>query len=191
MNANIEQAHQSPSRPLEANEPVAKTEELPKLSAQEFRVYNSMAEHMNYFHEHFRQTWNLLYTAASSGARPAGMSIRAYLNTGEQFAHHLTVHHTIEERHIFPVLARKMPAFREELELLTQHTQIHEGLVKFEKYIEECKSGERELQMGEVKGIMDTFGTVLWTHLDQEVAQLGAENMRKFWTMNEMRQMPM
>ena len=119
------------------------------------------------------------------------MSIKSYLSTGAEFAHHLTIHHTIEERHIFPVLARKMPAFKEELQLLTHHKRIHEGLEVFEAYIDACRTGEKELRMEEVKGIMDGFGAVLWEHLDAEVEQLGAENMRRFWTLEEMRRMPM
>jgi len=89
------------------------------------------------------------------------------------------------------LLAVKMPAFRKELELLTQHKQIHAGLDKLQAYLEHCKSGEKDLRMEELKKIMDSFGDVLWTHLDAEVKQLGAENMRKFWTMEEMRRMPM
>ena len=84
-----------------------------------------------------------------------------------------------------------MPAFREELELLTQHKQIHEGLEKFEEYIGKCRSGETDLRMEELKEIMDSFGEVLWAHLDDEVKQLGAENMRKYWTVAEMKKMPM
>lgn len=142
-------------------------------------------------HNHFRATWNDLYNAASTGKRPSGMSIRTYLRTVEELCSHLTMHHTIEERHIFPVLAKKMPAFKKEMELLTQHKAIHEGIEKLEEYVDQCKMGEKELRMGEMKEIMDSFGTVLWTHLDEEVQQLGAENMRKFWTLDEMRRMPM
>jgi len=166
-------------------------EELPKLSAAEFRVYNSMAEHMEYFHNRFRQNWKVLYGACSSGKRPNGMSIRQFLSTAEQFAEHLTMHHTIEEMHIFPVLATKMPAFRKELELLTQHKQIHNGLDKFEDYVRRCRSGETDLRMDELKTLMDGFGDVLWAHLDDEVKQLGAENMRKYWSPQEMKRMPM
>lgn len=184
--------------------------ELPKLSAAEFRVYNRMAEHMDMFvrrpdhpslpghqlthftqHNNFRQTWHLLYNACTSGKKPQGMTLRALLQVGDDFAHHLTVHHTIEERHIFPVLAKKMPAFRKELELLTQHKQIHDGLEKFEAYIAQCRSGERELRFGELREVMDTFGGVLWEHLDAEVHELRAENMRKFWSQEEMRRLPM
>ena len=97
------------------------------------------------------------------------MSIRAFLNLGLQLCHHLTLHHTIEEQHIFPVLAQKMPKFRKELQFLTQHKQIHAGLDKFEEYLNQCKTGEKEVRLDEMKEIMDTFGKVLWQHLDDEV----------------------
>lgn len=118
------------------------------------------------------------------------MSIRAFLAVGEQFCHHLTVHHTIEEQHIFPVLAKKMPAFKKELQLLTQHKRIHAGLDRFEEYLGQCRSGERELRMEEMKTVMEGFGQVLWEHLDDEVRELRAENMRKFWSPEEMRRIP-
>ena len=57
--------------------------------------------------------------------------------------------------------------------------------------MERCRSGERELRLDELKDIMDGFGKVLWTHLDDEVRTLGAENMRKYWTLEEMNTMPM
>ncbi|KAH9882139.1 hypothetical protein J1614_001311 [Plenodomus biglobosus] len=164
---------------------------LPKLTPSEFRQYNRMAEHMDYFHNNFRNTWNVLYSACEANKRPNNMSIRQFIQLGQQFCHHLTVHHTIEEQHIFPILAKKMPAFKKELELLTQHKQIHAGLDKLEKYLEECSDGERELRMAELKEILDGFGKVLWQHLDDEVKQLGAENMRKYWTLEEMRRIPM
>lgn len=171
----------------------SKSEEqaLPKLSPAEFRGYNHMAEQMEYYHNHFRHTWNSLYKACETNKRPAGMSIRQFLATAEQFCHQLTFHHTIEEQSIFPVLAKRMPVFKQEMELLEQHKGIHEGLEVLEAYIAECRSGEKELQLREMKRIMDGFGKVLWTHLDAEVKQLGAENMRKYWTLAEMRQLPM
>ena len=101
------------------------------------------------------------------------------------------MHHTIEEQHIFPVLAKKMPAFKKELDLLTQHKQIHLGLDKLEKYLDECERGERELRLQELKEILDSFGTVLWQHLDDEVKELEAENMRRYWSLEEMRRIPM
>jgi len=128
-----------------------------------------------------------MYKACENNKRPAGMSIRQFLRTGLEFCNHLGMHHGIEEQHVFPLLAKKMPAFRKELELLTQHKEIHQGLKKFQEYLENCQSGENELRLVEMKRLMDQFGDVLWRHLDDEVKELGAENMRKYWTLEEMR----
>ncbi|TID25825.1 hypothetical protein E6O75_ATG03688 [Venturia nashicola] len=175
--------------PTSAN--VLKEESLPKLSATEFRAYNSMAEHMDYFHSRFRSSWTLLYGACESGKRPSNISMRQFLSTGLDFCSHLEMHHNIEEQHIFPVLANKMPAFRHNLQMRSQHKEIHAGLVKLQAYLEEVRTGGKELNLRELKVIMDGFGKVLWEHLDDEVEQLGAENMRTFWSVDEMRRMPM
>lgn len=132
----------------------------------------------------------MLYNACTTNKRPSGMSLRQFLGAGIDFCHHLEVHHSIEEQHIFPILARKMPAFRKELELLTQHKQIHKGMDEMSAYLEACKTGEKELRLDELREIMDKWGAVLWQHLDDEVRQLGAENMRKYWTLEEMRRIP-
>jgi len=58
---------------------------LPKLSASEFRQYNRMAEHMNYFHDNFRATWKVLYGACEAQKRPKNMSIRQFISMGQQF----------------------------------------------------------------------------------------------------------
>ncbi|EKG14419.1 hypothetical protein MPH_08408 [Macrophomina phaseolina MS6] len=119
------------------------------------------------------------------------MSLQQFLPFGLDFCKHLERHHGLEERVIFPFLARKMPAFRKELELLTQHKQIHAGLHSLQEYLQETEQGARDFRMQEMKEIMDSFGTVLWEHLKDEVEQLGAENMRKYWALEEMRQIPM
>jgi len=168
--------------------------QLPKLTAAEFRAYNSMAEHMEYFHNHFRQTWTLLHTACETNTRPRNLSLRQFLQTGLQFVSHLETHHGIEEAHIFPVLARKMPEFKAGRNadlLLNQHKEIHKGMEQLETYLTQCRNGETELELKVLKTKMDSWGEVLWKHLDQEVKTLGAENMRKYWTVEEMRRMPM
>lgn len=119
------------------------------------------------------------------------MSIRQFLSMGLDFCHHLGAHHSIEETYVFPVLSRKMPQFQEQEHLLEQHRDIHRGLDLFQEYLEKCKSGEQELRLEQLKEIMDGFGKVLWAHLDDEVETLGAENMRKYWTLQEINRIMM
>ena len=84
-----------------------------------------------------------------------------------------------------------MQAFRQELTLLTQHKEIHRGLDQLEAYLGKCRTGETSLDFDSLKALMDGFGDVLWSHLDDEVKELGAENMRRYWTLAEMEVMPM
>lgn len=69
------------------------------------------------------------------------------------------MHHSIEEQHIFPILAAKMPEFkqgRNAAELLRQHKEIHEGMDVFEEYLRQCKNGETELDLRTLKIKMDS-----------------------------------
>lgn len=61
---------------------------------------------------------------------------------------------------------------------------------RLDAYLMDCRSGEKELRLDEMKKVMDSFGKVLWDHLEDEVRTLGAENMRKYWTQEEMRRLP-
>ena len=88
---------------------------------------------------------------------------------------------------MFPVLAQRMPAFAPNVELVRQHGLIHEGLERLGVYL---RGVTEEVDFGEVKGIMDGFGAVLWEHLDDEVRELGADNMRRHYTVEEMKGFP-
>ena len=82
-------------RPIMTETVVEKPDALPPLSRQDREVYARMGETMELFHNSFRNTWKILYSACSSGKRPPNMSIRQFLNTGCDFCHHLHVHHSI------------------------------------------------------------------------------------------------
>ncbi|KAL7921485.1 hypothetical protein ACQKWADRAFT_295196 [Trichoderma austrokoningii] len=172
-------------------EPCA-VKELPKLSDHEFKIYNRLADKMNWFHNNFRQSWNVLWQACTTGRRPQGMSLKQLLHIGTEFAEHLTMHHRIEETYFFPMLAKRMPEFDPKNgDLVRQHAQIHEGLEGFEAYIGQCLRGETDFELGVLKAKMESWGGVLWAHLDDEVRSLGAENMRKFWTLQEVQRFNM
>ena len=149
-------------------------------------------------HQHgmLRRSWTTLWEAAISGRRPAHLTMRQFISEGLRFATHLEIHHNIEESVIFPHLSQKMPEFRagrgsRAAELLRQHREIHKGLESLRNYLEKCLNGDKELELSVLWGKMDTWREVLWTHLDQEVQTLGADNMRRYWTIEEMRKIPM
>ncbi|KAK3400960.1 hypothetical protein B0T20DRAFT_405646 [Sordaria brevicollis] len=197
---------------------------LPPLSPEDFKVYNRLAEQMDYFHNHFRSMWNTLYTACiqDNSQGPAKLSERQLIEEGLRLARYLEAHHSIEETYIFPLLAEKMPQFRAAVyahdhhdhhhprqsrtkqegleedvaeaancELIQQHRAIHIGMEQFEKYLRDCRSKKAEFSLPVLKEKMDSWGDVLLKHLDQEVEELGAENMRAVWSREEMMRFPM
>ncbi|KAL8360681.1 hypothetical protein RB598_008765 [Gaeumannomyces tritici] len=113
---------------------------LPPLTPAEFREFNRLADEMTYYHDHFKQSWNVLYDAASSGRRPKNLTLKQFLDTGMGFVRSLTMHHNIEEIYLYPILAPKMAEFRhaqgggggkklsqKQSELIQQHRDIHEA----------------------------------------------------------------
>lgn len=117
------------------------------------------------------------------------------LHPGLSLIRYLEAHHSIEETYLFPLLARKMPEFRAGKgggagELVRQHRLIHAGMDGLEDYLRRCRNRESELELSVMRSKMDSWGDVLLSHLDQEVRTLGAENMRRHWTPEEMRAIP-
>ncbi|KAF3918460.1 hypothetical protein ABW21_db0203293 [Orbilia brochopaga] len=181
--------------PIQPDPSKKKEEEpLPKLSAAEFREYNRIAVLMNRYHDHFRNTWNEILDGAKT-SRPKNQTLRQFLSLALAFCRMLETHHNIEETYVFPILARKMPAFqknnKEHGEMIKQHRQIHKGLDVFSDYVDSVRSGQKDFVASEMLEIMQSFEKVLWQHLDEEVVQLGAENMRKYWTIEELQLLPM
>lgn len=178
--------------PLTDGTPAAVEEvKVPKLTSSEFGEYNRLAEYMDSFHNHFRVRWNELYaTASGKGSKdsnPAKLSPSRFLKAASQFLDTLTMHHNIEETYVFPHLSTRMPAFQKNLVLINQHKQIHAGMEKLGLYLAECREGVRDLRMEEVQELMDSWKDVLWSHLDREVEELGAEKMRQYWSIEEMK----
>lgn len=60
-----------------------------------------------------------------------------------------------------------------------------------EAYLDDCKSGRRDLRMAEMKEVLDSFGTVLWSHLQDEVDELSPDKMRQYWSIEEVKRLPM
>ncbi|KAM7192799.1 hypothetical protein V8F20_008724 [Naviculisporaceae sp. PSN 640] len=201
-------ASTSQSAPASAA-PAEEQPALPPLSPAEHKTYNRLAVQMDYFHEHFRSIWKTLYTACTNNKRPANMSLKQFIDEGLRLTQYLEAHHSIEENYLYPILAKKMPQFRVahghgskkskgkggggsgDCDLLKQHEEIHKGMDVFSEYLRACKNRETELDLAVLKEKMDSWGDVLFKHLDDEVKELEAENMRKYWTIDEVKVIPM
>ncbi|KAJ7680374.1 hemerythrin/HHE cation-binding motif-containing protein [Mycena polygramma] len=150
------------------------------------------------FHNYFKQEFNMLYDGADGSFTKRGLSLTLFLQKATQLNSHLTMHHTIEERHIFPILAKRMPEFSTETEHahIDSHKGIHKGLDELATLVHKfkkepstyCKFSQTPTEM---RACLDGFRDVLFTHLDEEVNDLRGENMKKYWTLEELEAIPM
>ncbi|KAK9899103.1 hypothetical protein P389DRAFT_141074 [Cystobasidium minutum MCA 4210] len=124
------------------------------------------------FHTYFRMEFKQIYELADK-YEEEGLNLREFLRHAEGLHQHLHMHHTIEEVHIFPILATRMPEFQKETgSHLKQHEQIHDGLDAYSAYISKCRQMPSVYKPTELREIMDGFEKVLFQHLDEEVESL-------------------
>lgn len=83
-----------------------------------------------------------------------------------------------------------MPGFRPDGFAKAQHAELHKGLDVMQAYVHGVHRGEYPLRREGLRRIMDSFGDLLWSHMDEEVVELGAENMSRFWSKDEVARLP-
>ncbi|KAI8993100.1 hypothetical protein BD414DRAFT_412745 [Trametes punicea] len=152
--------------------------------------WNRLAETMAYFHDHFRHEFNAVYELADGSFGKRGMSLQMYLRLAAQLAKGLTAHHTIEERYLFPILAKHMASFKDDEVHLKSHEAIHHGLDDLTALIRKWSEEPATYNPQEMRACLDSWREVLFNHLDQEVKDLSGENMKKHWTLEEFESIP-
>ncbi len=85
------------------------------------------------FHEHFRHSISqisalltVLSPQSASKSKPTALNNLLYLTAS--LCRSLETHHTIEERFIFPTLAKKLPQFGKSSQHIKEHDQMHSAL---------------------------------------------------------------
>ncbi|KAI0342120.1 hypothetical protein BDW22DRAFT_238437 [Trametopsis cervina] len=143
-------------------------------------------------HAHTRIAVNTIYELADGSYTAHGMSTRAYLAEAQQLRRHLTAHHTIEEQRIFPVLATRMPKFAnaDGAAHIASHHAIHEGLDALGKLLAKYAADPTTYTPAEMRACLDGWRGVLFKHLDEEVEDLSAANMKKYWKLHEVDRIP-
>ncbi|KIJ51026.1 hypothetical protein M422DRAFT_158684 [Sphaerobolus stellatus SS14] len=121
-----------------------------------------------------------------------GMTLNSFLRIGEGFIHYLTMHHDFEEAHLFPRLAKKIPSFR----AIKAHRKAHKTILDdnicpfiYHNALVNVKANPKEYDPEAFREVLDSFRDTLFEHLDEEVNDLGAENMRKYWSLQEVRKL--
>lgn len=158
----------------------------------DFRQWNRLANGMNRYHNSYRWEYKNVYENAAGGFHVKGQSLQGFLQEAAQLAIHLGNHHRVEEAHIFPLLAKKLPQFAAtNSEHVKAHRGIHDGMAKYSAYLSKATANPSSYNASELRKIMDDFHDVLFDHLDQEVKDIGAESLKKAgFTLQELSRFP-
>ncbi|EST07664.1 hemerythrin/HHE cation-binding motif [Kalmanozyma brasiliensis GHG001] len=150
------------------------------------------------FHEHFRhsisQISTLLLTLAPTSPSPPKnkvTNLAQLLYISSSLCSSLETHHAIEERFIFPTLAKKLPQFAHSSQHTKEHEQMHHALESLEAYIAEVSKALRSGKLKNAAELEEVFDYekmdklvqglkgVLLPHLAAEEASLRADVVKK------------
>ncbi|GAA5835608.1 hypothetical protein JCM9279_004593 [Rhodotorula babjevae] len=155
----------------------------------ERREWDRMSSRMEGFHSYFRLAFKQLFELSDGSFEKRGLSVRDFMGVAEDFHEHLGFHHGIEERHIFPVLAKRMPQFA--VEHQEEHNAIHEGMDKLQTLIAKYRADPSSYSPDEFRANLASWGPTLFYHLNEEVESLKPDVLRRYWTLEEVRKLPM
>ncbi|POY74406.1 hypothetical protein BMF94_2600 [Rhodotorula taiwanensis] len=160
----------------------------PKTAAER-REWDRMSSRMEGFHTYFRMSFKQLFELADGSFAQRGLSVKDFMSVAEDFHEHLGFHHGIEERHIFPVLAKRMPQFRDDHQ--EEHDVIHKGMDELQALIAKYRSDPSSYSPDDFRRNLASWGPLLFYHLDAEVETLKPDILRRYWTLDEVRRLPM
>ncbi|GAA5989129.1 hypothetical protein JCM10908_001171 [Rhodotorula pacifica] len=160
----------------------------PKTAAER-RDWDRMSSRMEGFHTYFRQSFKQLFELADGSFAKHGLSVKDFMGVAESFHEHLGFHHGIEEQHIFPVLAKRMPQFRDDHQ--EEHDAIHKGMDELLALISKYRSDPTSYSPDDFRRNLASWGPLLFYHLDAEVETLKPDILRRYWTIEEVRRLPM
>jgi len=147
--------------------------------------WNRLATSMQYFHDFFETEYNDIYKLADGSYNEQHMTLPMFLRKIFAWKRHLETHHAIEERFFFPILAKRMPAFADDEQHKKSHEDIHKGLEELGTHLKTWTGTPTTYSPETLRKCLDSFGDVLLRHLKEEVQDLRAENMKKYWKLEE------
>ncbi|GAA5947477.1 hypothetical protein JCM3765_001695 [Sporobolomyces pararoseus] len=161
----------------------------PPKDSREKREWDRMSTRMQGFHSYFRMAFKQIFELSDGSFASRGLSVPDFMSVIEDFLQHLTFHHGIEEQHIFPVLKQRMPHFK--LEHQEEHDAIHAGMHALEELSKKFKRDPSSYSPQELRENLKSWGPLLFWHLDAEVESLKADVLRRYYTLEEVKRLPM
>lgn len=139
------------------------------------RLYQGMLP----FHNHFRMEHAQIVKGIPQSQSNPKSSLLRLMQQALQLCGHLEMHHTIEEAHIFPLLAKKIPSFALDSNHIKEHSLMHAQLESLQEYSSKVL---RDLQSSSGrKAESEGAGQVIKAETEEEDREDGKGGKRKPW----------
>ena len=151
-------------------------------------IYSTLSETMRYFHSlHHRELASMQEQCKK--AKNVADLYRLASNISS-FCHSLHVHHTIEDQRLFPVIARKTDVSH----LETHHQQLGQLLNEFKNFarqLKQLKNSDTNIStvILDATALVDKVSALVHEHEAAEEQIIAADNMKKWFSEREMRQL--
>jgi hemerythrin-like domain-containing protein len=136
--------------------------------------------HLRMIHDHLRDnmvTLGKLIERANSRQASLAAMVANYRRFGNLCGQHcgiVNTHHTIEDHHLFPVLAQQGPAFKAIADRLTaEHVVVHELLERLVDALNALSAEPSEPRYTDAREIYHALERVLLSHLGWEEEAMG------------------
>lgn len=124
-------------------------------------------------HNVFLRGLNAIHLQAINvGARGTEQDKRDFVEFAAVWAKGIHEHHDLEETYVFPTIERLTGVEGIMAANVQQHVAFHDGLAKYEGYLESVAEGKEKYDGEKFRGIIDSFGELLGQHLNDEIPTL-------------------
>ena len=138
-------------------------------------MFSTMANEMTIIHNAILRGLNAIYLQAP---HVAAADASAFANYMHQWFRFVELHHDGEEKHFFPEVER-ISGEKGVMETnRKQHAAFHHGLDVFVAYVREVIADPAKYDGARVVSLIDGFGRLLTTHLNDEIPTI--LSLRKF-----------
>lgn len=96
--------------------------------------YDILLQHMLVFHDKFRSQYDTLRQGIPESQSAPKLHLTTLLKQSLELCRRLDAHHSIEESHIFPELAKWIPSFTRGSSHYAEHARMHQAIDRLEKY---------------------------------------------------------
>ncbi|KZO98797.1 hypothetical protein CALVIDRAFT_419120 [Calocera viscosa TUFC12733] len=152
--------------------------------------WSRVSDKLATFHGFLAAQLDATYELADGTFQRRGMSLQTFISEVADFKRQLETHINTEARHVYPILAQRMPAFAPGQRLSLAHSAVRRGLDGIDSIVSKTTASPPSYNGAELRQCIDSFRGTLYALFADELRELHPANMQRYWSLNEVIALP-